>query len=266
MTNLKGITQSIIGLIVLVAGALQSDSFRQWLAPIIVAHPKLAVITAAATLILALLHNPAVVQLLKTAGVMVTATNVSTTAVNPAPATPQSGFTKLGVLFLMAALALGLVLLACTSTALHQSAEVANGNAITLGNIETMNEQANAAGLISAADSKLVSQYTLQVVQLNDQFIAQVRTGKTTTASSQSILTAIDGYAASLDTLAQQGVLHIKDANTQKTFASYIALLRASVATAKQLFAATAVTAPAAMLIPFPKLMPPQTLTFARAA
>jgi hypothetical protein len=220
MSNYKLITKSLIGLIGLLTLALQSEQFRDWFAPIVLAHPKLAIITVAGAFIASLLHNPAVEQLLESAGLK----------------DREAGFSRLGAMLLIVALIpVVLLCVACPkSSAVHQAAQTANGIATSLANAEQLNESAYRQGLISAEDSRAVSLAVQQAVQVNDQLIAQVRSLKALdTQSAASVLAGIDKLTDSVTALEQQGILHIKNANTRQAFASYIALIRAAIQTAR---------------------------------
>lgn len=168
----------------------------------------------------------------------------------------QKGYMKLHTLLLAALLSTALLILtACPDSQLHQAAQVANGIASSLNNAESLNESAYHQGIITAADSAAVSNYIKYSVQVNEQLIAQVRSvKKVDPQSAATILAAIDNLAASIDVLQNQGVLHIKDPNTQKQFGNYIAIIRAAIQSARQIIGSSSVTKPTSSSIRRPTM------------
>jgi len=147
MTNFKGITKSLIGLVAIVAGFLQSDAFRAWLAPIILAHPKATIILTAAAFITALLHNPLVKSALKLEGVAPDA-SLTTQSVNP-----QSGFVKLGAVLAICAVLLGVgVMATTTSCTSSQVTAVVQKIWSFLPTVESINS--DVAAVVSVLDPK----------------------------------------------------------------------------------------------------------------
>jgi hypothetical protein len=147
-SSIKSFTKSFIGLIVLIAGFLQSADFRAWLAPIVTAHPKAAIVFTAAAFITALLHNPLVGVALKFEGV----------APDQQAAKSQAGFAKLGILFALCGIfvCVGMVSTTTSCTSSQVTAVVQKISAF-LPAVETFNSGvASVVAALEPQDAVLV--------------------------------------------------------------------------------------------------------------
>lgn len=152
-----------------------------------------------------------------------------------------------GAAAILLLISFSLVQLGCTDSDYRKATRAAAGIATGLGALQDANESLFTAQLLQKGEARAIAQGVQDAARVNGEFIKKLRTLKTIDASNKQLIGVwFSEVLTSIETLNDQGVLRVKNADAKAELAVIFAGVQSSVAILTQLMAANGIVLPQA--------------------